>query len=140
MVKTFTLLADKDALRFDIAENGWTKLTLVGQSEVYLGADIFDRVFSHLIGYLKNDDVLGRPSAGKIKGHSIYCLLLLSEMHHALYVTEPGEESQLFWQNANAEPPFIAGVMRLSPEQRQQWIEALSGVLGEARQSSLALA
>ena len=83
MVKTFTLTADKDALRFDIAENGWTRLTLVGQSEVYLGADIFDRVFSRLIGYLTNKDVLGRASAGQIEGHPIYCLLLLSEAHRA---------------------------------------------------------
>jgi hypothetical protein len=140
MVKTFTVAADKDALRFDVAENGWTRLTLVGQSEVYLGADIFDRVFSRLIGYLKNEDVLGRPSAGKIEGHSVYCLLLLSEAHHALYVTAPGAESQLFWQNADADPMFIAGVMRPSSAQRQQWIETLSGALEEAKRPALALA
>ena len=32
MVKTFTLFADKDTLRLDVAENGWAKLTLMGQN------------------------------------------------------------------------------------------------------------
>ena len=30
VVKTFTLFADKDTLRLDVAENGWAKLTLMG--------------------------------------------------------------------------------------------------------------
>ena len=137
MVKTFTLFADKDALRFDVAENGWTKLTLVGQEEVYLGADVGDRVCSRLIGYLTDEDVLGRASAGKIEGHSVHCLLLLSEAHHALYVTGPGSETLLFWQNAHTSPVSIAGVMRLSPAQRQQWVQALNNALKEAEESSL---
>ena len=140
MVKTYMLFADKDALRVEVAENGWAKLTLVGQNEVYLGADVIERVCSRLIGYLTNDDVLGRASAGKIDGHSVYCLLLLSEAHHALYVTGPNTETLLFWQNANSEPVFIAGVMRLSPAQSQQWVQTLSKALEEAARPELVAA
>ena len=140
MVKTFMLFADKDALRVEIAENGWAKLTLVGQNEVYLGADIIDRVCTRLIGYLENDDLLGRASAGKIDGHSVYCLLLLSEAHHALYVTGPGPENLLFWQDARTSPVSIAAVMRLSPAQSQQWVQTLGNALREVEQPSLVAA
>ena len=140
MVKTFTLFADKDALRLDVAENGWAKLTLLGQNEVYLGADVIDRVCSRLVGYLTNEDVLGRASAGEIDGHSVYCLLLLSEAHHALYVTGPGSESLLFWQNARTSPVSIVGIMRLLPAQRQDWIQTLSRVMEDAKKPSLVAA
>ena len=129
MVKTLTLFADENSLRIDIAENGWAKLTLVGDKEAYLGADAIEVVALRLMNYLKNGDVLGRASAGEMNGLPVTCLLLLSEAHHALYVASSGSDRLLFWQDARTAPVSLAGIMRLTPPQGRHWVQALDEAL-----------
>ncbi len=49
-----------------------------------------------------------------------------------------GSNRLLFWQNADQSPVLLAGVMRLSPEQRVQWQETLSAALEPEKTPALA--
>ena len=139
MVKTCNLIAETNSLRIEVNEDGWARLTLVGEECVYLGADSVEVVASRLMNYLEDGDVLGRGYGGEMDGFAVACLLLLSEAHHALYVADSGSDRLLFWQNAHSAPVFLAGVMRLSLSQRRQWTQALAKVLEEAGVPALAV-
>lgn len=132
MVNILSLAAQENSLHIEANENGWARLTLIGEEHIYLGADSIEVIASRLLNYLRSGDVLGRASAGEMNGYRVACLLLLSEAHHALYVASSGSDRLLFWQNAHSSPVFLAGVMRLSASQRRQWTQSLIGSLGEA--------
>lgn len=73
---------------------------------------------------------------------------MLSEKHHILYAGVDGAYHVLTWYNAGVDhsvdelmvtgtsldsdatrPIPVAGVMRLSPEHREKWVEALTAIL-----------
>ncbi len=109
-----------------VGDNGWCRCYLHSDERIFLGADIIEHIASRLLGALGEDLELA-PSSGQIDGKDVRCALLLSEAHHALYVAIEGQNRVLLWQNANATPMLIVGVIKLSPEQRQRWVAQIKG-------------
>ncbi len=140
MMNILSLPADSSSLVIENSDNGWAKCYLVADERTYLGADDFSIITSRLLKALEQRGVPAAKAAGEIKGTPVAWVLSLAEVHHVLYVAQDGSDRVLFWQNADADPLFIAGVMRLSPAICQQWVETLSRVLEEAKQPALALA
>ncbi len=138
MVDTLSLPAESNSLVIETNADGWAKCFLIERERIYLGADDFSIIATRLREGLRSRDVLAGGVAGELQGLPVAWLLSLAEAHHALYVAESGSERLLFWQNAHQSPVFLAGVMRLSPEQRVQWQEALTAVLEPAKMPVLA--
>lgn len=140
MVNTLSLSADSSSLVIETSANGWAKCYLVAEERIYLGADDIVTVLTRLRDAVDTQKPLDCPDGWILEGLPVAWRLSLAEVHHVLYVADDGLDRVLFWQNADADPVFIAGVMRLSPAIRQQWVQALSKVLEEVKQPSLALA
>lgn len=140
MVSTISLSADGSSLVVETSDNGWAKCYLVADERTYLGADDIVSVLTRLRNAVDTQKSLDFKNGWKLEGLPVAWCLSLMEVHHVLYVADDGLGCVLFWQNARTSPVSIAGVMRLSSAQRQQWVQTLSEVLEEAKRPSLALA
>jgi len=138
---------ESKSLGIEVAGRGWTYFHLVGQKTIYLGADIASRL-SHLRDWLLEDDPSDWRIQGKINGIPIVHVFLTSERHHVLYAGVDGTDRMLFWYAGGVHQPDdqltetwtkldadlyapipLTGVMRLSPDHRGKWVEALTTIL-----------
>ncbi len=138
MVDTLFLPAESNSLVIETNADGWSKCFLIERERIYLGADDFSVIAMRLREGFRKHDLLDSPIAGEINGFPVVWLLSLSEAHHCLYVADAGDRTLLFWENAHKTPVTLAGVMCLSPEQREQWQETLSTVMGPEKTPALA--
>ena len=107
-----------------VSENGWCRCYLETGERIFLGADDVRHIASRLLGALGNEDELASV-VGQVEGYDVRCSLLLSEVHHALYVAVEGQERVLLWQHANGTPMLIVGTIKVSPEQRHCWLSQI---------------
>lgn len=63
-----------------------------------------------------------------MNGITVKYAIHLEETHHSLYYGDEGDTRVLFWECDKKDPVVPVGVIRLSPEQRLQWQEALTAV------------
>jgi hypothetical protein len=103
-----------------VNDTGWTSCSLLTSQRIYLGADTLPYVTAGLLKAVSDNLGEALPS-GEIAGYNVRYLFILAEAHHALYVADEGDDRLLFWQNAHQAPVTLAGIIRLSPAQRQQW-------------------
>ena len=108
--------------------NGWSYFYLEDTVQrIFLGADSTEHILSRLLGVLGEEDELA-PVTGQYNGYGVRCLLILSEVHYVLYVANQNGERLLFWQNSDDASLPIAGTVRLSAEQRHQWLAQIKEV------------
>lgn len=136
-IQSLTLSAGGNSLVIETESNGWARCFLAEDRWTYLGADSIAIVLTRLRDAVDVTKPLDCPAGWELEGLPVAWRLSLAEVHHVLYVGEDRADRVLFWQNARTSPVSIAGVMRLSPVQSQQWIETLDNALREAKQPSL---
>ena len=129
MEPSLILIGDGGTLSNEVVNsNGWSYCYLEdGGTRIFLGADSREHILSRLLGILGEEDELA-PATWQYNGYSVRCSLMLSEVHHALYVADAENTRFLFWQNANAAALPIVGVIKLSAEQRHQWLAQIKEV------------
>ena len=135
--QTLVLQAGSLSLVIENEGNGWARCYLLGDERIYLGADDFTIVVTRLHEALNRDTAFDGTAAGEIEGLPVVWRLSLFEAHHALYVADDGTDRVLFWQNAHGPALFIAGVMRLTPSQQQQWVQMLAKALKQTEALTL---
>ncbi len=140
LTQPITLSAGNSSLVIETDSSGWARCFLVEEKRTYLGADSIEIVLTRLRDAVDTRKPLDCPDGWELEGLPVAWRLSLAEVHHVLYVGEDEADRVLFWQNARTSPVSIAGVMRLSPAQHQQWVQALSEALTEAQRPSLVAA
>ena len=135
-----TLSTGSSSLVIETESNGWARCFLVEDKRIYLGADSIEIVLARLRDAVDAMKPLDCSAGWKLEGLPVAWRLSLAEVHHVLYVGEDEADRVLFWQNAHTSPVSIAGIMRLSPAQCQQWVQVLSHALKEAEEPSLVAA
>lgn len=138
MVDILSLPAESNSLVIETNADGWARCFLADRERTYLGAEDFSVIATRLQEGLRRRNALAGGAAGELQGLPVAWLLSLSEAHHVLYMAASGSNRLLFWQNADQSPVLLAGVMRLSPEQRVQWQETLSAALEPEKTPALA--
>ena len=129
MEPTLILAGDGGTLSIEVVNsNGWTYCHLEDAvHRIFLGADSREHIFSRLLGVLGEADELA-PAMWQYNDYSVRCSLMLSEVHHALYVADAENTRFLFWQNADDASLPIVGTIKLSAEQRHQWLAQIKEV------------
>lgn len=133
MVDTSTrklvLPAANNSLIIETNGDDWAECFLSGVERIYLGADDLSVILTCLRDTLSNQEMPTEPADGEIEGFPVAWRLSLAEAHHVLYAALSGEDHLLFWQNSRQSPVTIVGVMRLTPEHREQWEQQLKALL-----------
>lgn len=134
------LSAGSSSLEIETDGNGWARCFLVEDKRNYLGADSIGIVLTRLRDAVDMTKPINCPDGWELDGLPVAWRLSLAEVHHVLYVADDRMDRVLFWQNARTSPVSIAGIMRLSPAQSQQWVQTLGNALREVEQTSLVAA
>jgi hypothetical protein len=121
MSLTMHLHGSPGSLQIDIADNGWAQCTLMGDQDIYLGADVISIVADRILRGLKGIRPTPQRQTMGILGYQAFSAMLLAEAHHCLWVANESDATYLIWQNANhAETPFV-GTIRLTNEDAARW-------------------
>ena len=116
MENSLRLLADSQEIEIKITDLAWCKCWVRdGTSRIYLGAESFKYIRSHLLHRLadKPDKI-----AGKLNGKEVYWILSLAEAHHVLYFANNDKDKILFWQNEQGK---TISEIQLPAETLKQW-------------------
>ena len=135
-----TLSAGSSSLVIETERNGWARCFLLDGRRIYLGADSIGIVLTRLRDAVDVTKPLDCPDGRRLEGLPVSWRLSLAAAHHVLYVGDDRADRVLFWQNTLTSPVSIAGVMRLSPAQSQQWVKTLNKALEEAARPELVAA
>ncbi len=123
MENAIRLQADVQQIEVDITNPAWCECWLEdGANRIYLGADSFTYIQSHLLHALE-----GKPDkiAGASNGKQVYWILSLLEAYHTLYCAISGEDKILFWQDKHGN---IISEIKLPTPLANQWIIQLKAM------------
>jgi hypothetical protein len=127
------LEAENGYLCVNVSDSGTCRCACESDTRLVLGAESRSLVLQRLakaVGSSLAASGLG-PRTNAFGYDALY-VLMLTERHHALYVAQSGSERVFLWIDAQANPPRLAAALRLTEDQRQQWLNRLTAMVESA--------